>query len=84
MIPMPVLGLKEEFLLIVDITWKIVIIVLNLLSLYLHAHSRSDICLLLMDFANSFTLGRRQAKMLLIFDECGSKIARNSAFDCNR
>ena len=30
------------------------------------------------------TLGRWQSKTLLTVDECGSKFARNSVFDCNR
>ena len=31
----------------------------------------------------SLTLDRQQSKMLLTIDERGSKIARNSVFDCN-
>ena len=30
-----------------------------------------------------YTLGRRHSKMLLTIDEPGSKIARNSVFDCH-
>ena len=30
-----------------------------------------------------FTPDRRQSKMLITIEECGSKVARNSVFDCH-
>ena len=37
----------------------------------------------LIEEVGIFTPDRRQSKMLLTIDECGSKITRNSVFDCH-